>query len=189
MVRPYKPDFDSMHVPYGRKPITPYMSPLEKLAKKIDDNKAETDAEIAAIKLQNQESDARLAALEQFAADQPRVIHDFFYVNDASIILTVTDDFVVLPIPDEFCVEAGQTVEIQANLSERRQQTRIFLDVVKDNTLVARSTQSTGEVAQNWSSLNVQYRETVTTDSEFKIRVKNSNDFDVTPEQIIALEL
>ena len=148
-----------------------FLTPLEKLEIKVDQNKKEVDERINQLEtvLSN-----RIADLE---ADSVRLALDYFFVNEDRIELgNQNDTFITIPDPGEFCVEAGQTVEMVSNVSINNQSAGVTtLEILRNDTDTVALAAFWDDFALAVSNGSVYYRETVseTTQFEFRIRLQN----------------
>ena len=82
---------------------------------------------------------------------------------------------IILDKPGEFCIDAGDTVEIIANASAQSQSiTDLNLEVTRNGVIVAKSSQ-TDEGGFKFGSASIIYKETVAVDSQFAVRVSLLN--------------
>ena len=91
------------------------------------------------------------------------MIADIFVTNEDPISNIAND--VPVPLFEDFCVEAGVTIDLDFQVSTSGDKTKRIIEVVKDGVAVARSFQS----ADAHDTQTVQYKATLEEDATFNI--------------------
>ena len=147
---------------------------MELLAQEVALNKGAIEAAELRIEANRQ-------AIEQVVATQTTLVYDYFYVNHEKITLPGEDTFVTFMEPGAVCAEAGQTIKIFSNISidSNGSNTVVVLEVRKDGVRVALSADHQG--TRGPRNQSVFYKETLTEDCTFDIRIRVAND-SILPE-------